>query len=446
MAEAPEEKTTATKATETVKKIRGLVKGMSMLAHEARDRGQPVVYCFMGNMCDEIVRAMDMVPVWTENWAGLCAAVHRAEPFLLKAQAEGFSDKLCTYATCGLGFDIMRHELGEVPPDAPDGGMERPDAMLAIGLSMCDARHKWYQAVQRYMDVPVHTMGILVPPYDADLKEVESYYVDYMVEELKGMVEFLERVTGRKMDWDELSRLIDLSDETNRVWYEAYQLRKAVPAPMPSQDAMSAMVPGWYRLGTQEALDFYRQLYDEIKYRVDNKMGAIPNEKYRLLWGMGIPPWFALKLFNFFENWGAVFPIEVIYRPFDPVEIPAGVTHPLERLAWRTYKRGTYRYDKARNHTGDPDVELLIELIDDYKIDAVVYHRALSCRTVHTGRLHELAVLKQYRNLPSLILESDMVDVSSFSEEDIKNKIETFIEIVDAHKRGKKKNPRLSAS
>jgi len=284
----------------------------------------------------------------------------------------------------------------------------------------------------------------LVPPYDIDLKEVEGYYIDYMVEELKGLVEFLERIAGRKMDWDELSHLIDISDETNDIWYEAYQLRKAVPAPMPTQDAMSAFVPGWCLLGTQQALDFCRDLYDEVKYRVENKIGVIPDEKYRLVWGMGIPPWFFLQLFNFFESLGAVFTIEAIYRPFEPVEIPAGVSHPLERLAWRLYKRGTYRHEKARKRTGDADIEYLIELIDEYKIDAVVMHRAFSCRTVHTGQLHQLAVLKKYRNLPSLVLESDMVDVSSFSEEDVKSRIETFIEIVDAHKRGKSTHPSAS--
>lgn len=435
MTGASEAKTTAVKATETVKKVRRMAKAMNAQAHEFRAQGKPAVYCFMGNMCDEMIRAMDMIPVWTENWAGLCAALRCAEPFLNKAQAAGFSDKLCTYATCGIGFDILRQELGEVPPNSPDGGMPKPNLMLGIGLISCDARHKWYQAVQHYMDVPLYIMGIMVPPFDADHKEVEKYHVDYMVEELRGAVEVLERVAGKKMNWEELNWRLDLSDETNRVWYEAYQLRKAVPAPMPTQDAMSAMVPGWFWLGTQEALDFYRDLREEIKYRAENKIGVIPTEKYRLLWGMGIPPWFALMIFNFFESWGAVFPIEAIYRPFEPVEIPAGVTHPLERLAWRMYKRATYRYEKASKRTGDPDVELLIELIDDYKIDGVVLHRAFSCRPVHTGQLHQLALLKQYRPLPSLILESDMVDVRSFSEDDIKNKIETFIEMVDANKK-----------
>lgn len=438
MAEAPKAKTTAVKSTEIVRKVPRLIKAMLAEAHDAKAQGKPVAYCFLGNNCDEIVRAMGIAPVWPENWAGFCAAVHLAEPFLNKASAEGFSDKLCTYATCGLGFDTIRHELGEAPPDAPFGGMPKPDVMIGIGLIFCDARHKWFQAAQRYVDVPLYTMGLLTPPYDVDPNEVGSYYVDYMVEELRGLVEFLEQVTGRKMDWEDLNHRIDVSDETNGVWYEAYQLRKAIPAPMPTQDAMSAFVPGWCLLGTQTALDFCRDLYNEVRYRVENKIGAISEEKYRLLWGMGIPPWFMLQLFNYFETYGAVFPIEAIYRPFEPVEIPAGVSHPLERLAWRIYKRGTYRHNKARNRSGDADVELLIDFIDDYKIDGVVLHRAYSCRTVHTGQLHQLALLKQYRNLPSLLIESDMVDVRSFSEEEIKNKIETFIEIVDAHKRSGK--------
>jgi len=49
-----------------------------------------------------------------------------AERFLSKAEAEGYPRHLCTYATCGLGFDALRRELGEMPPNAPDGRWNRP--------------------------------------------------------------------------------------------------------------------------------------------------------------------------------------------------------------------------------------------------------------------------------------------------------------------------------
>jgi len=139
------------------------------------------------------------------------------------------------------------------------------------------------------------------------------------------------------------------------------------------------MAPGWFYIGTQQAYDFYQELYNEIKYRVDNKIGVIPDEKYRILWGGGLPPWFALKLLNYFESLGAVLPVEVTYYPPPVVEIPAGAD-PLERIAWRFFKQNTYRHDKAQKRTGSPDVEFLLDLIDDYKIDGVIFHRAFTCR------------------------------------------------------------------
>ncbi|MFC2058531.1 2-hydroxyacyl-CoA dehydratase subunit D [Chloroflexota bacterium] len=435
MSEIPREKTTAIKATETVKKVRGMVKAMNQRAHEARAQGQPIAYCFVNSLYSEIIRAMDIVPVWTENWAGVCAAKREAERFLLKAHADGFSNNLCTYATCGLGFDIMRDELGYTPSDSPDGGMEKPDMMLGAGMDACDPRHKWYQAVQRYMDVPIHVTGVLWPPCDSELKDVEDYYASYLTEELRKLVEFLERVTGRKMDWDRMNHVIDLSDKANRLLWETYQLRKSMPCPMPTGDAMSAMVPNSFLGGTQEAVDFYQELHDEVKHRVDNKIGVISNEKYRLIWASGLPPWHSLMLFNYFETLGAVFAIEATYRPWDLVDVPKEVTHPLERLAWRQLKRLTYRHERAKKNSGNHEVELIIEMIDNYNIDAVVMHRAFSCRQVHTGQLHLLNVLKRYRNLPSLILESDIVDVRSFDKAEAENKVDAFIEMVEASKK-----------
>lgn len=437
MAEAPREKTTATKATETAKKVRGLVRQMSQAAHEARARGEPIAYCFILGLYDEIIRAMGITPVWTENFAGVCAAKRVAQNYLFKAQAEGFASNLCTYALCGLGFDAFRRELGELPPNAPDGGMEWPTVMLGMGMMICDPRYKWFQAAQRFYDVPTYAHGVLWPPYPCDLKEVEDYYLQFLVAELRGLVDFLEKHTGRKMNWDRLSETVALAERTLQVWWETYDLRQAVPAPMPSEDAFNTMVPGHFMLGTQEALDFYTQLYNEVKQRVDQGIGVIPKEKYRVLWAGGLPPWHSLILLNYFESLGAVFPIEVTYRPPDPVEIPSRLTHPLERLAYRFFKSWTYRYEKADRNTGLPDVELLLEWIDKYQIDGVFMHRAFSCRTIHMGQLHQLNVLRKYCDLPQLVLESDMVDVATFSEADAKMKINAFVEAMEGYKRRK---------
>jgi len=439
----PEERKKRRTATEAASKIGPMVKASIGGTVQAREEGKPIAYTFICCCYDEIIQAMDIVPVWTENYAGVCGAKRDAQRFLERAESENFSRSLCTYALCGLGFDAWREELGEMPPEAPWGGQARPDMMLGSGQMLCDPRNKWYQAAQHYMpDVPIYDVGLPWPPYedDYDSREVQDYYVKYIVEELRGLVQFLEKHTGKKMDWERLSELVDLTDKTWNLVWEAYELRRAVPTPMGTGDAMNTMVPMVFMMGTQEGYDYYKDLYDELKRKVANKEGVIPDEKYRLIWGGGLPSWFALSDFNYFNSKGAVFPVETTYRMIEAIYNfdmdLSKVSDPLEHIAWRWVKFWTYWHDRARKRPGShPDVERLIKYIEDYKIDGIVMHEAFSCRSWHVGLIWQLNQLKKvYRDIPSLILESDIVDISSYNEADTKARIDAFIDTLEAVK------------
>lgn len=282
------QKTTAIKSTEAAKKVRGIVKSLYRRAKEAKEQDRLVSYCMVGSQYDEILRAMDIEPVWTENFGGLCAAKRAAEPYLEKAEAEGFSQLICGYARTGIGFDILRKELGQMPPDAPDGGMPEPDLLLGSSMA-CDVRFKWYQSLASYLDIPIYNIDVLFPPIDANLMAVRDYYIQYQAEQFKGLIAFLEKHSRERLDYDRLWETIKLSDKANLLWWEAYELRKAIPCPMPGEDAFTVFVPGRYLSGEKESLDFYQELYQELKCRVHNKIGVIPNERYRLLWGEGFP-------------------------------------------------------------------------------------------------------------------------------------------------------------
>ena len=463
---AEEKKSTERKkrrtATEAASKIGGMVKAAIGAAVGAREEGKPLAYTFICCSYDEIMRAMDIVPVLTENYAGICGAKRDAERFLERAESLSLSRSLCTYALCGIGFDQWREELGSMPPDAPWGGQAKPDFMLSSGQILCDPRNKWYQAVQQYMpDVPIYNVGLPWPVYEDDIEvaDVEDYYVRYIVEEFRGLVRFLENQTGKKMDWDRLGELVDLAERTWNLIWETYELRRAVPTPMGTGDAMNTMVPMVFMMGTREGYDFFLELNRELKDKIARKEGVIPDEKYRLLWGGGLPSWFALTDFNYFNSKGAVFPVETTYRMIEPIyrlNIPE-TNDPIERLAWRWLRYWTCWYDKAKKRPGsEPDVERLIQYIEDYQIDGVVMHEAFSCRTWHLGLIWQLNQLKKIykpipvlvlgpdgkkkeerRELPSLILESDIIDISSYSEVDTRNRIDAFIETLEQSKKGK---------
>jgi len=449
-------------ATEAASKIGGMVKAAIGGTVKAKEEGKKLAYSFIVCSYDEIIRAMDIVPVWTENYAGICGAKRDAERFLERAESLGFSRSLCTYALCGLGFDQWREELGQMPPDAPWGGQARPDMMLSSGQILCDPRNKWYQAVQQFMpDVPIYDVGLPWPMYEEDIEvaDVQDYYIKYIVKELRGLVRFLEEQTGKKMAWNRLSELVDLGERTWNLIWETYELRRAIPTPMGTGDAMNTMVPMVFMLGTQEGYDFFLELNRELKDKIARKEGVVKDEKYRLLWGGGLPSWFALTDFNYFNSKGAVFPVETTYRMIEPIyrlHMPE-TNDPIERLAWRWLGYWTYWYDKAKKRPGsEPDVERLIQYIEDYQIDGIVMHEAFSCRTWHLGLIWQLNQLRKIykpipvlvlgsngkrkeerRELPSLILESDIIDISSYSEMDARNRIDAFIETLEQSKKSK---------
>ncbi|MBN2397113.1 MAG: 2-hydroxyacyl-CoA dehydratase [Deltaproteobacteria bacterium] len=420
-------KTTAVKGTNTARKIRGLVKNIYQSAHEAKAQGKKVAYFMVASQYDEIIRAMDIVPMPTENYAGLCAAKREMDRFLLKAEEDGYSQVLCSYARIGLGFDSLRKEAGQIPENSPDGGMPLPDMMLGSS-AVCDPRFKWYQAAGRFQHVPTYSIDCVAPPPYADLNAVRDSYIRYQREQFRGLISFLEEQTGKRMDPERLWETIRLGDEAWRLWYEIDRLRVAVPSPMPAQDHFSIMVPGHYYAGTQTAVDFYQELYDEVKEKADKGIGVIPEEKYRLLYGGGLPPWHTLWIFNYFESFGAVFVIENVYRGYDPVEVPSHVKDPVDYLAWRAFLQYTQRHERAKANSGNPTVERLLGYITDYKIDGVVFHACRSCRATTVGQIHMKNVLGEYTDIPMMQLVSDMVDLRDYSEAQWKAQIGAFIE------------------
>ncbi len=440
-----DDKKPRTLATEAATKIPKMVRANMAATVRAKDEGKKVAYAFIMDGHDEIMRAMDIVPAWGESFSGVCAAKRDAEKYLQKAEAEDFSRSLCTYATCNLGFDIWREELGgEMPPGAPWGGMGKPDMIVGSAQQLCDPRFKWPQATQHYMkEVPVFVAGMYYPPWDPniDRKEVEKFYVKYVTAELHELVRFCEKHTQKKMDWDRLAATVDLSDKTWDLLVDTYDLRKAHPTPMDTGDAMNTMVPFTFMLGTQEAYDFYVALNAELKEKIVRKEGVNPDEKYRLIWGAGLPSWFALGDFQYFNSKGAVFPAETTYRTGEKLsrlDVPE-TNDPLEHIAWRLIRYYTHWYDKARKRPGSlPLVERIIEYIEDYDLDGVVFHSAFSCRSWHAGIILQEQVLKKvYGDIPTFIMEGDIVDISSYNEADIHNRIDAFVETVEGYKKRK---------
>ena len=74
----PSKKTTASKSLQTVKEVRGFLRTLYQGGHEARKRGEKVAWVMVGTNIP-ILRAMNVYPIFPENYTAFCAAKHVQE-------------------------------------------------------------------------------------------------------------------------------------------------------------------------------------------------------------------------------------------------------------------------------------------------------------------------------------------------------------------------------
>ena len=423
-----QEKPRVRRVTQGAEEVKAFMRNFYKRAGEVKDRGGKVAWVMRG-ITEELLYAMDIFPVYPENYGTVCASRGVAPYFMEPAEADGFCSDLCSYLRNALGYAIkMREAGGEILTETPLGGMPKPDMLLAPSRT-CDARAKIFQAVRRYLDVPCYIYDWQTPPLDDPRcrdEETSRRYIDYHVEQLKGLVTFLERQTGKKLDMDRLRESVKNSIEVWKYFYNIYELRKAVPCPMGSEDLFAINFPYLFMAGEKVTVDFYRRLYEEVSMRVRNKMGVVPTENYRLMW-VGLPVWFDMGIFNYLETFQAVSVIETNYYPGQPSKID--VSNPLEALAKKAY----WGYemggaDGSEIRCGVVGGNLVLKLAREYNVDGVILHSTTSCRASSIGLKNMSRIVRERLNLPSLYLQSDMADISYYAPEQFKTRISSFME------------------
>jgi len=221
------------------------------------------------------------------------------------------------------------------------------------------------------------------------------------------------------------------SRKTKELYNKTLDLRAAHPNPLPAQDSAALPFPSFVISGYPECVDFYQRAYDEVKYRADNKISSIPDEKYRLMWYWLIP-WFYLGLYNWLEETFGATTIGTGYGGGEilPPEDMIDYDFPLESMARVMYEGS----GQTTRRTSQYFVRQA-ELTKEYDIDGVVCMLVASCRGT-TEVYHAWHVLKDNtEDIPALSIEADMVDTRTYSDAMIKQKLAAFIETVDTTKR-----------
>jgi benzoyl-CoA reductase subunit B len=281
-----------------------------------------------------------------------------------------------------------------------------------------------YQIPIFTLDVPgTRAAGTQTWPGDPDFENDRSY-VEAQVNEL---IALCEDVTGVKFDIDKLREILGHANVMSRGWKRALELNRSRPS------LFSALTDGTIYLGVSNGFrgaeagaNYFRELVEEMEYKAANGIGTLTDEQYRLLF-VGVPCYPIFRRFNeLFTEWGGTF-INSTYLWFASGGTNLGFEYDLDNPLASLAEGILISVRDAMDSMFYQD-RILIDMIDTYEADGVVYHPIKSCRTVSTGLADNRRALMSARDVPSLFIESDMMDRRVVSEAQLKNRIDAFFE------------------
>jgi len=389
---------------QTTKKTAELIMEYLSNAWNFKADGKPIAWITVFTPV-ELLRALDIYPVSPEHFGAMCSARGVILDYLEEAERSGYSQNLCSYSRCGLGYALSGMS-GLMPP---------PDILLTFRNS-CDVYVKWWQSLHMHLGTPLF---IGESPYVLSFEDLNNYVLDYVVKQLEQFIKIAEGKFNLKLDMERLVQIVKLSDKASELWLETLKLRRFSPCPLGGRDSASDIFPLVVMQGTAEAVKFYEELLREVKEKVDRREGVIENERFRLLFD-GIWLWYAFDIIKYFEDRGAVF----VYEPYSEAWAQRlDASKPLESIARKVLAMGL-------NVDIDLRIERFLQSIKDFEINGAVLFSNRSCKSWSAPQIVTAEVLNKKFNIPYLLFEADMADPRQYAEAPIKNRIDAFLEVL----------------
>jgi len=325
-----------------------------------------------------------------------------------KSEAMGYSRDLCSYARSDIACSLVK--------GGPIGGLPKPDFLVCCN-NICGTVLKWYEVQARYYKVPLFILD--TPFIHAEFSEEAQKYVKQQMHEL---IKFLEQTCHKQFNLDKFQHVGQLSIQAQKLWQDVLDCCAAKPAPMTAFDAFFHLALIVTLRGTQTVVDYYRELLAEMKERIAQGIAMVPDEKIRLLWD-NIPIWFRSRwLSNKFSEHNACLVADTYTSAW------SGVVHLIDENNLLDSMALAYS-NVHLNVSIDRMFDKMQSLIEKYEVDGVVMHSNRSCKPYSFGQYDLEKMIREKLNIPTLILEADMVDERNFSESQIESRIDAFMEI-----------------
>lgn len=345
----------------------------------------------------ELLYALDLIPVYPELISGVLASVGLASYFIETAESKFYTTDLCSFYRVATGLILK-------------DWFPKPDLIISSS-QLCDGSTKFFHNISKYC----HCEHYLIDtPYCDDSNSRE-----YLVNQLKEIADKISKMSGQQLNTEKINRTFDLSNQTRGYIIKLNEFRENAPSPLSGWDAMAYILYMFFSSsGAERGLEFYRTLHQEVKKKVDNRLGVLKEEKYRILWLHQIRPYYQNEIIQNLQENKAVISFEEVSHLYWPV---LDSQRPWESLA-----------QKMTSNFGIGPIErrmkMVYDLVKKYKIDGVIHFSQRGCRQ-SCGGAYIIKDFLQEKGIPMLILDGDGADSRNYSKGQTRTRIEAFLEM-----------------
>jgi benzoyl-CoA reductase/2-hydroxyglutaryl-CoA dehydratase subunit BcrC/BadD/HgdB len=376
------------------------------MARSAQKDGKKLVL-ISGPAPVEIIYAMDCVPLYLDFLpTRLSGDIELTARLIREADKRGNSE-LCSMNKTEIGV-LISGKLGLVP-----------DAYVSAPIP-CDSARAAYSIVGLKADFPVFSFDI---PMCRDERSLQ-----YIGLQLDALIEFMEKLTGQKLDFEKLKYRMELSNRAGGLLEECTALRRVNPCPMSSHlsvlnELMNAMAP------TEEMVSLLSEELEICSKRAAEGISPCPGgEKHRVLILHNLF-WQGIDISDRLESeYGAVtvmdgFPLKArdFFEHTDDISNCKRTM--CGRMLWGSTVHGAAV-------SGAELCEALDGVVRDFSPDVSIFLGSSGCRHAWASQKMISDVILAKYNIPTLVVDVDNTDRRYKSEKDVFAAISDYMDTV----------------
>ncbi|WKY47527.1 2-hydroxyacyl-CoA dehydratase family protein [Eubacteriaceae bacterium ES3] len=372
---------------------------------DAHKNGKKVIF-FGGPAPIEFIYAFDAVPFFLDMMPTRLASNVEAVSVYIDEAEKHVPPTVCGLDKVELGI-ALRGEYGVVP----DG--------YVYCTVPCDSARVCHPAIDKIFGVPSFRLDV---PFRRD----DRGY-NYLADQYKDFIKFMEDVTGKKMDWDKFAEVAKISDETNDLLEKIADLRKLKPCPLPGRLlVLNEMVA--CMAGHPAMLKYMQAQYKLGTMLAEKGIGAVKEEKYRVSWLQNIV-WANAGLLDWME------------KTYGAVMVMDGFGYQKGILFDGDYSPEHARYIMAKKALEVPMihgasgpaahyVDLVEGIMADYDVNVSMFIGHVGCKHTFAAAKIVTDMIQDKFGIPTLNVDLDAIDLRYKSIDEVKVAIGEYMETI----------------